>query len=255
VILVDNRIGSKDLLSSLPERLNPQTATLPYGDVSFVGKGPNGKLFNVGVEIKTISDSLDSFTSKRFVADQLPGLLECYDRVYYLLEGTFTRSDDGCLKLGKWVPVRRKVGEQLLQLGDRKWIWNRDSGVKYLQFKNYFTSISETKNVRIIQTIDREDTAYTLGCLYTWWQTPWEEHKTIKMSFYNDPDLFYVGTPSFEEQFAYILPGIGRDKISVVAEHFGSVYAAVTASEEEWVKLPGIGKKTAQKIHKRLRGI
>lgn len=83
---IDRRDGSRQYLDLLQDRGIPALmSTLQYGDVSFVGNGPKGKV-KVGVEVKTTTDFRDSFDSKRLVS-QLAGMLPMYDHTLLLVVG------------------------------------------------------------------------------------------------------------------------------------------------------------------------
>lgn len=41
---------------------------------------------------------------------------------------------------------------------------------------------------------------------------------------------------------------IGPKRAQEILAHFGSVLAAITASKEDWMRVPGLGKATAEKV-------
>lgn len=85
-VFVDRRSGSAQYLDLLQERGVPALLhTLQFGDISFVGNGPKGKV-KVGVEVKSTSDFSDSFDSKRLVS-QLTGMRQQYDETLLLVTG------------------------------------------------------------------------------------------------------------------------------------------------------------------------
>lgn len=45
------------------------------------------------------------------------------------------------------------------------------------------------------------------------------------------------------------LPGCGAKRAQGIIKHFGSVFGAMTASQADWEKVPGLGKATAQKVY------
>lgn len=45
------------------------------------------------------------------------------------------------------------------------------------------------------------------------------------------------------------LPGVGPGRAQAIIAHFGSVHAALVATEQELAAVPGLGAKTAQKVH------
>jgi ERCC4-type nuclease len=62
---------------------------MQFGDFSWLGNGPDGAPWSIGVERKTIGDMIQSITSDRFSGHQLPGLLNTYNAVYVLVEGLY----------------------------------------------------------------------------------------------------------------------------------------------------------------------
>ena len=49
------------------------------------------------------------------------------------------------------------------------------------------------------------------------------------------------------------LPGIGPKRAQDILAHFGSVLATITASKEDWMRVPGLGKATAEKVTEIIR--
>lgn len=244
MILVDNRIGSRDLVDErhLPEDVSTLTR-LEYGDVCWLGNGPTGAYtVSCGLEIKRISDALDSFKSGRF-ADQLRGLSSTYSRIYLQIEGVWGYDEYDNLCLAKLSDTYD---------GKRYWIWTIDTKLKFKAFDNWLTSICERGNVRIKRSLDRKDTAKQIMNLYSWWQKDYESHNSLS-SFQSEYEPYQIYEPTLREKVASLLPGVGRKKAPLVAEQFNSVYTMVTAEETSWVQIDGIGKTIARKVVSALR--
>jgi ERCC4-type nuclease len=249
MILVDSRVGSRDLIELLPDKLASST-TLDSGDVAFLGVGVNDEPWPIAVEIKTVSDALDSFHSGRFAGGQLPRLLGSYKLTYVLIEGIWQTTPDGFIQLGRIVPTRNGF------------IWQATISTKTRQssFDNWITSIGELPGVRIKRSLDRDDTARQILNLYNRWQKPYSAHTSAFPQYEerwrvedSTDSLGMFREPSFEEQVAKRLPRIGQAKAQTIAAHFGSVYRMVTATEDEWLTIPGLGKKTVKDIRQALK--
>src|SRR5689334_15702242 len=114
MLLVDPRIGSRDLLLPLqrfgvPAELSP--VNMDAGDFAFVGRGVNDAALTVGIELKETVDLVQSLRSGRFAGHQLPGLLRTYDRAWLLTEGMWRVGESGLLEVwryGGWSTVGRQ---------------------------------------------------------------------------------------------------------------------------------------------------
>ncbi len=96
MILVDSRIGSKDLIKPLGSI--SKLAVLEFADAMFVGGGEGNKPVFVGIEIKKIKDALSCIMSGRFAGHQLVGLVKEYDVRYLIIEGWYRADRKGCWK-------------------------------------------------------------------------------------------------------------------------------------------------------------
>lgn len=66
--------------------------TLPFGDFCFTGRGPEEKPLKAGGEIKSYSDFIESFTSKR-LKFQLEGMAQKYQLRFIVLYGQIKRNE------------------------------------------------------------------------------------------------------------------------------------------------------------------
>lgn len=99
------------------------------------------------------------------------------------------------------------------------------------------------------------DCAKWIMCLYKWWNKPYNDHKAFRTfdksrpnkpvskrfqpAILNKPKQSPVHTSIME--FAKCIDGIDYERAESIASHFQSVHAMVTATETEWIKIPGIG--------------
>jgi len=235
VIYVDRRTGSAELYTPLQARRVPvELTTLEFGDVAFVGHGPQGDIL-VGVERKRITDLVQSMTSGRLSGHQLPGLVEAYAHRWIVVEGTYRENKHGHLEYpigrGRWETAR----------------------LSYAAVESYLLTLTMRAGVHVQRTYNLEDTAGWLDYLWRWWtKKEWAEHRS-HLSSYDPADPGIWSRPTLVHRVAAQLPGIGDEKAAAVAKHFHSVAELVAASEAAWRQIPGVGKVIAQRAVAALR--
>jgi len=166
LILIDSRIGSKDLAKPLGAIAS--LTTLEFADAMFTGSGPTGTMF-VGIEIKTVKDALACVVSGRFAGHQLPGLVKEYDIIYLIIEGWWRADKEGLLE----VPYGKRW--RAVNLGSRYFMW-RD-------FALWLTSMESMGGLRLRFTGSRKETVAVIKALYKWWtDKDWEEHRSHLMA-------------------------------------------------------------------------
>lgn len=242
MIYLDNRIGSGDLEIYFRQWHIPHQLTrLDYADVAFVGKGPDGVPFPVGIEIKKVGDVLNCITSGRFAGHQLPGLLEDYARVWLIVEGIYSADSDGLL-------VHRR-GKKLVPIasGARRFM--------YRDLDHWLTTMEVKVGIKIRRTASRPETARVCADLFAWWtHKEWGEHRAHLAFDDPPPDHIALVRPNVVRRVAKELPGVGWTKSGAVAKKFPTVKAMCEATEENWMEIEGIGKTLAHKIVLALRG-
>jgi ERCC4-type nuclease len=156
--------------------LTVQPGRLQYGDIRFLGSGPEGAPVTIGIECKSIHDILHCITDGRFAGHQLPGLQQAYDQAWLLVEGQWR--------------AERKSG--MLQYLSRSYQW-RDASVGSRKFM-YRDLLAWLHTIRIktgvlMETVpDWEHAATWVASLHTWWTrtkriggeevTGWESHRS-----------------------------------------------------------------------------
>lgn len=243
-ILVDDRTGSDRLGKYLIRRRQPvDVCRLQFGDVAFMGNGPDDRPVAVGAEYKTVGDCLKCITDGRFAGHQLVGLSQSYEVVILLVEGdTRPNPQDGTLEVrhprGFWYDG--KVGERRFQ---------------YRELDHWLMTMQFKAGVKVIRTSDLDGSVQSVIDLYTWWvDKSWADHRShlsLTDAFRDDAVLI---KPNLVRRMAKELPSIGWDRSKTVAKRFRSVFDMVMADERDWGELPGIGPKTASSVVKALRG-
>lgn len=236
MILVDSRTGSKELLPLFPKG-SAQLATLPYGDFSFVGNGPDGPL-HIGVERKQVREVAGTISDGRLIAHQIPGLLKEYHVVYLVVEG-------------RW---RGDPRSGLLQVAHRdRWDTIQNGSRRFMaaDISKFLSSIENMAGVRLRRTDDQLGTSQEILALHGWWTgKEWEDHRSHTAIQFPQPEAALFVKPSLEFMFAALLPGIGYQRAKVVVRKFESVADMVLADEKDWRAIEGIGKGIAEKVVK-----
>ena len=234
---VDDRAGSAALAEPLKRRgLAVELTRLPYGDVSWLGNGPDG-LTLVGVEFKQLSELLSCITSQRFTGHQLLGMQESYHPwAYLLVEGerkVDTRTGELLIerKPGWWAPA---------PAGKRSWM--------YRDVSHWLSTVRNQGGLHVVETRDRASTLAWLHAEYTWWRAKgWDQHKSISGAHFQSArkpstgafELVKAKKPSrLERVYAQLF---GWDNAARVIQHFPSLGQAVAASDAQWRRVEGIG--------------
>mgnify|MGYP001558582078 CR=1 FL=1 len=237
MILIDSRIGSKDLIDFIPQS---KLTFLEYGDAAFTGKGENYLPVQIGIEIKTVGDALDSLTSGRFAGHQLPGMLVEYQQVYLIIQGQY-RLDP---KTGVMqVPRRRRWID--IEIGPRKYM--------YRDFHCWLMTFVNCCQVKLEKSSNRRETAQIIKDIYRWWNSKeYNEHRSHLVQRKIDHGAMLI-KPSLKRRWANELTGIGWEKSQKVASHFKSALELANASKEDWIKIEGIGTKIAEQSVEEIR--
>lgn len=241
MILVAHERGSRELLPIIQRiGVKAEIANLPSADFAFEGNGPDGTV-NIGVERKTIHDMLACIDDARYSAHQKIGMKQLYNLSFLCVEGMWRAHDpDG------W----------LMELfpGSQSWAFCKPGGrrVLYSKLRRYLYSVS-LSNVNVIQTRDMYQTAYDVCELYHYFQKKWSAHTSLlEVQKFAIPDMNFK--PSLVRRWASDLEDIGV-KHSLEAEHlFKTPIRLAQADEMDWLKINGIGVKTATKIIREVQG-
>lgn len=239
---IDPRAGSGDLHPLLIRRgvKGAELATLTYGDISITGNGPEGCPVAVGVEIKKLPDLVQCIDNGRFVGHQLPGMLECYDQIWLLVEGIWREDSQGtvsCPRGATWKPLIAGTGH-----------------FSASALNGFLLTVQIKLGVRVMFTGTRQQTVDWLYQLNRWWTGKEYEDHRAHLAFDNSAALTLVSRPSLVRRMAKELPGIGWGRSAAVARRFPSVFEMCMADEPEWAAIDGIGKITAKRVTEAING-
>lgn len=247
MILVDSRAGDTRQRNYQMEwmihiqklGIKAQMAELQYGDSCFEGKGPDGPIM-IGIERKSLSDFLNCIDDSRYAAHQKPGLSAMYARDFLILEGT-------------WKPDSSS-GYLMELIGTLAWrpYKYRTQMVRYSKLFRYLLSV-QLSGTLVIQTRNIEETAYNTVEIYHYFQKQWDDHTALlSTQKINIPDLKIK--PSLVRRWAAEIDGIGVKGSMEAENYFKNPIELAQADEQDWLRLSGIGVKTARAIVKSIRG-
>lgn len=244
MIYVDQRKGSIELLPHLQrfaQSIDVEKSHLEFGDVAFEGKGPDGTLA-IGVERKTLHDMLNCIDDARYAGHQRPGMKQLYDLSILMVEGMFKPHDpDGFLMEGF--------------NGGMSWGYckYRSQRVMYAKLYRYLMSV-QLSGVFVTYSRDIIQTAFNVCEWYHYFQKAWDQHISMReMHRIAMPSL--IARPPLARRWAKELDGIGVKLAEQASRVFKTGLELAEADEREWLRVPGVGVKTAQQIYREVRGL
>lgn len=222
-----------------------RSATLLFGDVCFEGNGPHGQMM-VGIEMKRIHDMLNCIDDARYSAHQRVGMSQMYKVSILNVQGYWRAHDQsGMLMEGK-----------IDKEGKLVWFYCRPNdgrNVMYSKLRRYLFSVS-LSGVHVTYTRDIVHTAIDIVEWYHYFQKRWKDHTSLmEMQKLNIPSL--TGKPSLVRRWAADLDGIGVKFSDDAAKLFKKPITLATSDEMDWLRIPGIGVKTAQDIWREIHGV
>lgn len=262
IVYVDSRTGSKHLARPLQQLLGNafkvKVCEMEFGDIVFSGEGPFGPV-TIRVELKTISDLLDSLATRRIIEHQLVGLMDANetDVGWLLIQGSW-RPHLTLRKGGHGFDVVMTKDHGKLEIfagmaGKRGWLrskW-RMSGWSYEAVNEILLGMRSKYNVNIWRTVTLEETLCWLVSQIKWWDKPWDEHKSAEAWAGQDcfGQVAHIRRPSMIEKVAANITGIGQKRALLVARRFKTVRNIVNSDPEDWVGIrsPGPSKSGGKK--------
>jgi ERCC4-type nuclease len=232
MILVDDRQGSVELADVIT---SPKlVCRLEFADFAWSGNGPDGPV-NVGVERKTLMDLLQSMTTGRLSGHQMIGLTRDYDWIYLLVEGI-------------WRPDRKSG--MLMRVNSRgQWVAASQGSRRFMarDIYNFFNSLNVMCNIVTVQTSNVWETAKWLDSAYGWWSKAWDKHRS-HLQFQKPVTHATLTKPSLVTRMASQLEGVGWDKARKIGSRFPTMDEFMSATEDEFREIAGIGPKLAAQI-------
>lgn len=219
-------------------------------DVLIAGNGPRGGLL-VAVEVKDVRDLIQSADTGRLQAEgegQLQVMLADYDQSWLLWYGTVRCGADGNLEEpGGSGPNGRCLWRPFTKSGSTT---GKPLPCDYLD--SMLIAVA-AMGVHVHHVANEKQAARWLASLYRYWTKPFDEHRFTHT---------FNAAPRFPKAIPGVTPqqlkrarrvfdrytGLGMERALAAARHFESVRAMANAGEEEWMKVPGIGKVIARQM-------
>ena len=231
---LDTRAGSGKLADPLRAAgVTVEECVLPAGDMEIVGCGPEGRPVLVGIEYKTIEDATSCMRNGRF-AEQLRAMRESFEVSWLVIEGRWSGWDSPegiSVKRGRWFHLPGRIG--------------------YQEVAAWTMTMAQVGGVLLWRTETEGETVAWLRALEKWWTAKeWEDHRA-HTAIYTPPfstGYAQIVEPTLVQRVAAVLPHIGSVKAHRVAKFFRSVREMVAAPAAEWVRIEGVGKKSAADI-------
>lgn len=235
MLIVDERVGSKDLLIALQNLGVPaELGHLDSGDVSFIGRGINDAPVYIGLELKRTTDLIGSLRSGRFQGFQLERLVNTYDRAWLISEGMWREGDGGILEV-------YQAGWRPALAGPR--------GVMASDLEAWLLTQTIRGGLGYRHAPHRADTIRFIAVLYAWWtEKNIGEHRGHEAIYLPSPDRATFLEPSTERKMISCIPKVGWEKSAALETHFGGIRALLAADEKEITKVAGVGKTIATHV-------
>lgn len=241
VVRVDPRAGSKDLIAPLRGRgLRVKVERMEYADVAFLGRTEEG-LVPVGIEHKKLDDVIQCITTGRFSHIQLPGLQDCYEAAWLLVEGRWKEGPNGTLLVGKG-----KTGWKAYDRGARPW--------KYSQVTRWLTTMEVKGGMHVRLTQTRDESVAFIDNLVTWWTAKSMDEHDAHLKVFDKRLVERVSAvrPSLLRKIAAQLPGVGRKRSIFVEDAFANPIAMFKSLAEQdvaaWCRVEQISLGRAKAI-------
>lgn len=217
-----------------------EQANLQFGDAMFEGKGPDGPMA-VGIERKALPDLLQCIDDARLAGHQLPGMREDYKVRVLMVEGHWKAHDpDGLLM----------DSHNGINYGYARY---RTQRVMYAKLYRYLISVS-LSGVLVAYSRDLWHTAYNICEYYHYFQKPWLAHTSLQ-EIHKVAIPVLGGRPSLVRKWANDIEGVGVKLSHLAEKEFRTPIALATSDEMRWLKIEGVGVKSAQKIVREILGM
>jgi len=202
----------------------------------------------VACERKKIGDMASCVQTGRLLAQLQASAEVATDVFVVIVEGRYRRNpEDGLLEIPVWGVNPRTM--------KRCEMWQPvKPSMMFSRFDQYLTELQRDAGIIIKHTEDVRGTADVILALYQNFQTPADQHQSLKQMYKRPPPTVQLVKPSFTRRVAAELKSIGWDKSALVSARFNSVEKMVVATEKDWADIPGIGKKLAKSAMAELRG-
>lgn len=212
---------------------------LDCGDVCFLSCD-NRKIV---IERKKIPDMISCITTGRYLSQCQAAKEDGADQLILILEGQYRpNQDDGLVEVPGWGRVHKRPG------------WTVTTpAITYSRLTQYLFELDYLAGISVIKSHDVHETASIIKAIYTNFQLPPDKHNSLHQ-IYTQPTPVQLRKPSLVRRMSFCIDGIGWDRSGAVDTRFKTPVEMVSATEQDWEEIDGIGKTTAKKVIKQLQG-
>lgn len=229
--------------------VSPVRCPIPHGDVLFFGIGLNNKALKISVERKHIGDMASCILTGRYLFQAQRAHSDgLSDVLILIIEGELRANpDDDLIEIPMWVwnPATKhkvRVWEPVLP------------NISYNRWDQYLTELDYLAGVIVKRSSGVKETADIVKASWLNFQTPPLEHSSLKQIYEAPLREVVLMKPSLVRRVAVQLPGIGWERSVAVDKRFSTMLELANAGIKDWSSISGIGKKTAEKVVKAVRG-
>lgn len=246
MILVSSAVGSWELKALIEKQgVHCESSFLESGDACFEGQGPHG-LTGVGIERKRLRDMLDCINDGRY-NEQRVLMSKRYSFSFLIVEGY-------------WKPdIRSGILLRGLPQPNGTVVWTDQWGQgmsrqMYYKLRRYLFSVA-LSGVFVLYTRDVAHTAYDICECFHYFQKPWQDHKSMLSLHQRTLTIPTLNRrASLTRRWAFELGGVGMQYSEDAERIFRTPRLLANSEEQDWMKVPGIGPKTAIEIVKEIGG-
>lgn len=216
-----------------------ESASLDSGDFCFEGNGPEGSIA-VGIERKTLHDILMCIDDGHLTS-QLLKMKDLYTLRVVIIEGHWKPHDQSMLLMEGFN-------------GGMNFGYCKPNGsrVMYSKLYRYLISVSLSGAI-VTYSRDPQHTGVNVAEWFHYFQKRWKDHTSLReLPKVAIPTL--NAKPTLTRKWAFAIDSIGEKLSDFATRQFKTPIALATADEAEWLKIPGVGVRTAQQIVREVNG-
>jgi hypothetical protein len=246
-VLIDDRVGSRDVIEYPPFDKCGELSRLNSGDVCFAGNGPDGPVM-VGVELKSVEDLLSATDNGRIQGTQLPAMLAEYDVCWLLYYGRVRQA-----------PLSNQL--QVWRAGEWRNHYFGKRPTYYGMLSGFLIGLQEI-GVNVQHVEDKRQAVDWLAELVRWRCKPWAKHKSLRAF---DQSRVVRSTPTNDKRTnraslmpvvdertelrgrtALQWPSLGYERAMAAADLY-TVKQMVNLTADQWAELETVDRATGKR--------
>jgi ERCC4-type nuclease len=242
-IFVTDKPNDRDLATLLGSMA--AVIPIPHGDCCWFGitENPDQPSRNL-LERKKLGDMANSIIYGRYLYQAQCAKEAGFTELNLAVEGRFRIGADGFLEVPGFNRYTLKRGwKQLIP------------AITYSRWAQYLYELTRLVGITVCRTENVHETAELVKALWLNSQKAPTEHGSLKQIYSSPAPTVQLVKPSLVRRVASELPGIGWERSGEADRRFHSVQELANADERDWEGIPGVGKRTAQKVVAAIRNM